>query len=138
MVKTQSGETNIFNITQPELYRCQVLHYHNRLSRLYVAVYKGNDRAVPALFYLLFADVGYFDCPVTWQGADFAIAPSDTCIQLMLEAGLIGQAILQFPNAYASITDYARLYTAKTQAEREIRIIANSAVMVQDLPKDLR
>src|SRR5687768_998189 len=137
MVKTENGATNIFNITQPELYRCQVLHYHNRLSRLYVAVYKGNDRAIPALFYLLFADVAYFDCPVNWQGADFSIAPADDCIQLMLDAGLIGQAILQFPNAYASITDYARLYIAKTQGERSIRIIANSAVMVQELPKDL-
>jgi hypothetical protein len=138
MVKTESGAKNVFNITQPELYRCQILHYHNRLSRLYVAVYKGNDRAMPALFYLLFADVAYFDCPVTWQGADFAIAPSDDCIQLMLDTGLIGQAILQFPNAYASITDYARLYVGTTSTERSIRIIANSANMVQELPKDLR
>ena len=138
MVKTENGATNIFNITQPELYRCQVLHYHNRLSRLYIAVYKGNDRAAPALFYLLFADVGYFDCPVSWTGADFSIAPTDDCIQLMLDTGLIGAAILQFPNAYASITDYARLYIATTSTERPIRIIANSANMVQELPKDLR
>lgn len=138
MVKTENGATNIFNITEPELYRCQILHYHNRLSRLYVAVYKGTDRAAPALFYLLFSDVGYFDCPVSWQGANFSIAPSDDCIQLMLEAGLIGQAILQFPNAYASITDYARLYVGKSSTERPIRIVANSANMVQELPKDLR
>jgi hypothetical protein len=138
MVKTENGARNIFNITEPELYRCQIVHYHNRLSRLYVAVYKGNDRATPALFYLLFADVAYFDCPVTWQGADFSIAPSDDCIQLMLDTGLIGQAILQFPNAYASITDYARLYIATSSTGRQIRIVANSANMVQELPKELK
>lgn len=138
MVKTATGASNIFNITEPNLYRCQILHYHNRLSRLYVAVYKGTDRAAPALFYLLFSDVGYLDCPVSWQGADFSIESSDACIQLMLDAGLIGAAILQFPNAYASITDYARLYTAQTQAQTQIRIVASSANMIQELPKELK
>jgi len=137
MVKSNHGETNIFNITNPDLYRCQILHYHNRLSRLYLAVFKGNDRAVPPVFYLLFSDVGYFDCPVTWQGAGFDIAPPDDCIQLLLDTGLVGSAILRFPNAYASITDHARLYVATTATERPIRIIANSANMVHDLPAQL-
>lgn len=88
-------------------------------------------------FYLLFADVAYFDCPVTWTGADFAIAERDDCIRLMLEAGLIGEAILRFADAYASITDYARLYVAMTQGQRPIRLIANSANMLRELPDDL-
>ena len=135
MVKTASGSSNIFNITQPDQYRCQIHHYHSRVSRLYLNVYKGAVDT-PA-FHLLFSDVAYFDCPVNWQGADFSIAEGDDCITLMLETGLIGQAILRFPNAYASITDYARLYTVTTNAERPIRIIANSANMVQSLPKEL-
>lgn len=135
MVKTQPGERNIFNITQPEIYRCQVYRYHNKLSRLYLSVFKG-QATVPA-FFLLFADVAYFDCPVNWTGADFTIAEGDDCIELLLSAGLIGQAILRFPNAYASITDYARLYLAQTQAERQVRIIANSANMVREIPADV-
>lgn len=137
MVKSKQGETNIFNISNPEAYRCQILHYHNRLSRLYISVFKGQDRATPAIFYLLFSDVAYFECPVTWQGADFNIAPSDNCIQLMLDTGLVGEAILRFPNAYASITDYANLYLAQTSLEKEIRIIASSANMLRDLPSDI-
>lgn len=138
MVKTEQGETNIFNISKPENYRCQILHYHNRLSRLYLAVYKGQDRAAAPVFYVLFSDVAYFECPVTWEGAEFNIAASEDCIALMLEAGLIGQAILQFPKAYASITDYARLYIAQTQADKQVRIIANSANMIHKLPADLQ
>jgi len=137
MVKNTIGETNIFNVTRPENYRCQIVHYHNRLSRLYVAVYNGTGRAAPIVFYLLFSDVGYFDCPVSWTGADFRIAPEDDCIQLLLETGLIGAAILQFPNAYASITDHARLYIGSTTTDKDIRIIANSANMIQNLPADI-
>lgn len=137
MVKSQAGDTNIFNITNPEQYRCQILHYHNRLSRLYLAVYKGEDRHASPIFYLLFIDVGYFDCPTSWQGADFSIAHGDDCIQLMLDTGLVGTALLRFPNAYASITDNAHLYIGQTSAERPIRIIASSANMIQKLPDDL-
>jgi len=137
MVKTGQGENNIFNISKPETYRCQILHYHNRLSRLYLAVYKGQDRNAEPVFYVLFSDVAYFDCPVNWEGASFSIASSEDCIALLLEAGLIGKAILQFPKAYASITDYARLYIAETQADRPIRIIASSANMVNKLPAEL-
>ena len=135
MVKTQHGDTNIFNITDSDQYRCQVHHYHSRVSRLYLRVFKGQQDT--PVFYLLFSDVAYFDCPVNWQGANFQIAEADDCIQLMLDAGLVGKAILQFPNAYASITDYARLYVAKTSAQREVKIIANSANMVHSLPGDL-
>ena len=135
MVKSEPGTTNIFNITDADQYRCQVHHYHSRVSRLYLRVFKGQVD-VP-VFYLLFSDVAYFDCPVNWQGADFSIAEADDCIALMLESGLVGRAILQFPNAYASLTDYARLYVAQTNAQRPVKIIANSANMVKSLPPEL-
>lgn len=135
MVKIEPGSTNIFNITDPHVYRCQLLHYHNRLSRLYLSVFKG--QATVPVFYLLFTDVAYVDCPVNWQGADFGIAPAEACIALMLEAGLIGQAILKFPNAYASITDYANLYIAQGSPQRPVRLIASSANLVRHLPDDL-
>ena len=135
MVKSEPGASNIFNITDADQYRCQVHHYHSRVSRLYLRVFKGQVD-VP-VFYLLFSDVAYFDCPVNWQGADFSIAAADDCIALMLESGLVGKAILQFPNAYASITDYARLYVAQTSAQRPVKIIANSANMVKSLPPEL-
>jgi len=135
MVKSQHGAKNIFNVSDADQYRCQVHHYHSRVSRLYLRVFKG--QVDTPIFYLLFADVAYFDCPVNWQGADFRIAEPDDCIALMLEVGLIGKAILQFPNAYASITDYARLYVASTNAQREVRIIASSANMVQSIPPEI-
>lgn len=134
MVKIEPGDTNIFNITQPDRYRCQIHHYHSRLSRLYLRVFKDQDRT--AAFYLLFTDIAYMDCPVTWQGADFRIEAQDDCIALMLETGLVGQAILRFPDAYASLTHHARLYIATTAA-RPVRVIASSASFLRQLPSDL-
>ena len=135
MVKAQVGDTNIFNISQPDDYRCQIHHYHSRVSRLYLSVFKGQSRT--PIFYLLFSDVAFFDCPVNWQGADFSIGSQDDCIELMLNRGLIGQAILQFPNAYASITEYARLFICDTSTGVPVRLIANAASMIQSLPSDL-
>ncbi|MCU0514102.1 MAG: hypothetical protein MUE40_16220 [Anaerolineae bacterium] len=130
----QPGATNIFNLTQPEHYRCQMLHYHARLSRLYLRVYQG--AADQPAFFVLLTDVAYVDCPVTWQGANFSVAAAEDCIALLLEAGLIGKAILQFPGAYASITDYARLYQV-AGGSRTIRLIAGSASRLQHLPDGL-
>lgn len=137
MVKSAHATTNIFNLTGPEKYRCQLLHYHNRLSRLYLAIYKGNDRGAAPVFYVLFSDVGYMECPVSWQNAQFDVAPAKDCIALMLDRGLIGQAILQFPNAYGSITEHARLYIGHTTSEYPVRIIANSANRLHQLPDRL-
>lgn len=131
MAKTQFGAGNIFNITDAGVYRCQVVQYHAKLSRLYISVLK--DQA--PVFYLLFTDVGYLECPTSWQGAHFDIGTQDECIALMLEAGLIGQAILRFPNAYASLTEEARLYTVQHTTAR-IRFIANSANLLHGPPKD--
>ena len=134
MAKTEPGATNVFNITNPEQYRCQVYHYHARLSRLYLRVFRAQMES--AAFYLLFSDVAYFQCPVNWQGADFTILSQDDCIGLMLEAGLVGEAILRFPGAYASLTDYARLYEVQG-TRKPIRIIASSATLLQRLPNEI-
>lgn len=134
MAKSEHGSTNIFNITSPNAYRCQIYHYHRKVSRLYLSVYQG-QQTIP-VFYLLFSDVGYVEAPMNWQGADFAIEEKQACIDLMLEVGLVGQAILQFPDAYASITDYARLYQVP-QMVKPIRIIASSASLLKNIPNDI-
>lgn len=125
---------NLFNLPAPLLYRCHVLYYHTRLSRLYLRAFKGQQQA-PA-FYLLFSDVGYFEGPMTWQGADFSLASHDDCVALLLRTGMIGEAVLQFPDAYATITETARLYTVRT-THTPVQIIASSATMLMDLPADL-
>lgn len=135
MAKIEHGSRNVFNITNPARYRCQVFHYHRKLSRLYLSVYQG-QREQPA-FYLLFSDVAYIEAPMSWLGAEFDIAQRDECIALMLKAGLVGEAIHQFPDAYAPITDYARLYRART-VHCEIRIIASSAVILQSIPIEIQ
>lgn len=127
--------TNIFNLPTPILHRCHVLHYHTRLSRLYLRGYKGQSQT-PA-FYLLFSDVGYFDGPMTWQGADFGMAPAEDCIALMLSVGMIGEAILQFPDAYASITETAHLYIVTT-THTPVRIIASAGSLLTDIPPELQ
>jgi hypothetical protein len=135
MAKVEHGSENAFNITNPGRYRCQVFHYHRKLSRLYLSVYQGN-RQQPA-FYLLFSDVAYIEAPMSWLGVGFDIAEREECIGLMLEAGLVGEAIHQFPDAYASITDYARLYRARA-VHSVIRIIASSAAILQTIPGEIQ
>ncbi|MCY3779160.1 MAG: hypothetical protein OXG78_02525 [Chloroflexi bacterium] len=135
MAKTEHGSRNAFNITDPNRYRCQIHHYHRKLSRLYLSVYKG-ARSEPA-FFLLFSDVAYIDAPMSWLGAEFDIAERSDCINLLLGVGLVGEAIHQFPDAYASITDYARLYQVRSVSSL-IRIIASSGAILPDIPMELR
>lgn len=127
-------QTNIFQLPNPMLYRCHVHRYYSGLSRMYVRVFKG-QQTLPA-FYLLFSDVGYFEGAISWQGANFQIAPAQDCIDLMLSVGMIGEAILQFPDAYAAITETAKLYYVQT-THQPIRFIAGDAVMLTELPSEL-
>lgn len=135
MAKVEHNSRNVFNISKPAGYRCQVFHYHRKLSRLYLSVYKG-QREQPAI-YILFSDVAYVEAPMSWLGAGFNIAPKQACIDLMIELGLIGPAIRQFPDAYASITDYARLYTVHTPYSA-VRIIASSGTLLQSIPPEIQ
>jgi hypothetical protein len=125
---------NIFHLRTPQLYRCQVYRYFSGLSRLYLSVFKPYQSTPD--FYLLFADVAYFEGPVAWESADFHIADPQDCIDLMLKSGIIGEAVLQFPDAYASITATARLYLVK-RPQSPVRIIASSASRLEQVPADL-
>ena len=135
MVKFQPGSVNVFNITRPEGYRCQIFHYHRKLSRLYLSVWQ-EQRSRPA-FYILFSDVAYIEAPMSWRGAAFSIAEKPACIKLMLQVGLVGEAIRQFPDAYAAITDYARLYCVQP-ADHQVRIIAGSASIMRRIPAEIQ
>jgi len=126
--------SNILELPAAALYRCQVYRYFSGLSRLYLSVFKP-QQTVPA-FYVLFSDVAYFEGPMNWQSADFHIAPSQDCIDLLLATGLIGAAILQFPDAYATITDTARLYVVNT-GHTPVKIIASSLSRLEHVPAEI-
>jgi len=125
---------NVLDLKAPQLYRCQVYRYFSGLSRLYLSLFKPYQ-TVPA-GYVLFSDVAYFEGPVNWQSADFHIGPSQDCVDLLLKTGIIGEAVLQFPDAYASITDTARLYLVDTPTT-QIKIIASSASLLDHVPDNL-
>ena len=125
---------SVFEITNARLYRCQVYRYFSGLSRLYLSIFKPKQ-TVPA-FYLLFSDVAYFEGPVNWQSVDFYIGASEDCLDLLLQTGIIGPAVLQFPDAYATITDTARLYLVDTP-NSQIRIIASSAARLDSVPTNI-
>ncbi len=55
----------------------------------------------------------------------------------MLQSGLIGEAILQFPDAYAALTAHVNLYVVRTLAS-SVRLIAREHVVaLQTLPPEL-
>jgi hypothetical protein len=124
----------LFGIKTPQIYRCQVYRYFNSLSRLYLGVFRPYQQQ-PA-FYLLFSDAGYFEGPLSWQSVDFHIAPAQECIDLLLRTGMIGEAIFTFPDAYAAITDTARLYRVETP-HSPVQIIASSATMLDRIPAEI-
>ena len=125
----------VLDLKAPQLYRCQVYRYFSGLSRLYLSIFKPNQTAAPA-FYILFSDVAYFEGPVNWQSVDFYIGASEDCLDLLLKTGIIGPAVLQFPDAYATITDAARLYLVDTP-HSQIRIIASSAARLDSVPANI-
>jgi hypothetical protein len=133
------AQTNLFNLTAPMLYHCHVHRYFSGLSRLYLRVFKGQQnqpQSQPA-FYVLFSDVGYYEGAISWQGADFCLAFPDDCIALMLKVGMVGEAIVQFPDAYAALTENAKLYVVQT-THTPVRFIAGSTTLLTNLPPDLR
>lgn len=119
----------MFDIKAPQLYRCQVYRYFNGLSRLYLSVFKP-QQTIPS-FYVLFSDVAYFEGPMSWESVDFDIAPTQDCIDLMLKTNIIGPAVLQFPDAYAAITETAHLYVIHSA---HVRVIASSVSMLTEVP----
>lgn len=128
-------EENLLNLKDPRGYHCHIHHYHSRLSRLYVRAYRPNQTD-PA-FYVLFSDVGYIEGAISWQGADLCVAGYDDCISLLLAAGLIGEAIYQYPDVYAEVTRGAHLYVFRTPSA-PVRLIASAATMLNDVPDSLR
>ena len=74
---------------------------------------------------------------MSWESAEFDIASREECVKLMIQVGLIGPAICQFPDAYASITDYARLYQVRTISGL-IRIIAGSGTIMKRVPDEIQ
>jgi hypothetical protein len=99
---------NLLALRAPQRHRCQVYRYFSGLSRLYLSVMR--PQQTEPVFFVLFSDVAYFSGPMGWTSADFHLAPDQACIDLLLQAGIIGEAVLQFPDAYASITSAAQLY----------------------------
>lgn len=123
-----------FEIATPTLYRCHLHYYHSRLSRLYVRCFKG--MATEPAFYLLFADVGYIDAPVNWQGVGFQIAPLEECLSLMGRVGLVDPRWLEDAETRAALGDATRLYVLETP-NTPIQIIAGAASRLDALPPEL-
>ncbi|MEO0562847.1 MAG: hypothetical protein AAF125_12120 [Chloroflexota bacterium] len=122
------------DIETPVLYRCNVFRYHSGLSRLYVRVFKGLAQA-PS-FYLFFSDVGYFEGPMNWKGADLRRAPSADCLSLMQTVGLVEDFMLDDPETRLALAEAAHLYVFRT-SQTEVRLIAGEVVRLQDVPEDL-
>lgn len=122
---------NVFNIDNPKLYVCNVYKYDSNLSKLYIRVFKG--RSTQASFYLFFSDVGYFEGPMNWQGAEFRTASTEACFTLMRNAGVVEPSYLDDPDMQAALAEAAHLYEVET-LHSTVRIIAGSAIMMREIP----
>jgi hypothetical protein len=123
--------SNIFNIKTPQLYRCHVYRYHSTLSRLYVRAFKGE--AQDPAFYLLFSDVGYFEGPMNWQGAQFRLAPTNECLALMQRSGMVAGVSVDM---LAALGEIARLYVVDTP-HTPVKIVAGQAIKLDKVVLEL-
>ncbi len=124
----------IFKIATPEVYRCNILRYDTRLSKIYVRAFNGMSD--DPSFYLLFTDVGYFEGPLNWQGAGLYKLQADECLQLMVDVGLVADFMLDDPDTLSVLKETANLYEFRTKF-RPVRLIAGDVVMRHEVPADL-
>lgn len=129
-----TAATNLFGFDTPSDCRCNVYRYHSGLSRLYIRVFKGMSEE--PLCYLLFSDVGYYEGPFNWQGADFQRGHPDDCLQLMGDAGLVENIMLDDPDTRAALAEAVHLYRVETGFQ-PVQIIAGDAIRLEAAPDDV-
>ncbi len=115
----------IFGLQQPETYRCNIHRYESRLSRLYVRALR--DGTPPK--YLLFSDVGYYDGPMTWEGAGFVIAPQDEALGLLKY--VVPAAALDDFEIRRALLQTVSLYTVKTPLAT-VRVLAGGTARIDE------
>lgn len=125
---------NIFDLKTPQLYRCHVHRYHSTLSRLYVRAFKGQSQDVA--FYLLFSDVGYFEGPINWVGANFQMHPPEECFAMMIRSGMVDAELMQDAEVRAHFAETVHLYVLVTP-QAQLKIIAGSAALLESVPENI-
>ncbi len=126
-------DSPIFEIKTPEVYRCNILRYDTRLSKIYVRAFNGMSD--DPSFYLLFTDVGYFEGPLNWQGAAIYKASSELCLKLMVDVGMVADFMMDDPDTLAALKETANLYLFKTKF-RPIQLVAGNVVMRNNVPPE--
>ncbi len=126
-----SPNIDLSDITNPSAYHCRVWSYLASHSQLLVRVHKG-DFVTGDTFYLLFAEVLYFDGPMSWQGVTFHLGTSEECWELVRKR----PGFSEIPQEERLLAlKKVRLYTFEAQ-DCTVRILAGNVHRNKDFPSD--
>ena len=79
-------QENLLNLERPEFYYCQVWGYIRGHSRMFVRIHPSGDFYNEQ--YVLFAEIYYFEGPLDWWGAHFALGSTEECRIILDKIGL--------------------------------------------------
>lgn len=116
---------NIFAIANAEDYWCSIQSYSLELSSLRVDAYIKSDPTNYLQF--VFYPVEYFCGPIVWQGANFKLAGSDECLDVLSK--LERHEKVSSEKLIGKFYDF-KLYTVMTP-KNVIRIVASNAQLLK-------
>lgn len=126
-------EDNIFGLENPESFSCSMRGYLTGHAMLWLEAWKTNTQREGRIF-LGFAMPVYIDLPVRWENANFCVASSEECIELMGPLGMIGNFS---DSMLKDIVKGQPLFTVTTSYGYKARIIATGISSSTDRPPRL-
>lgn len=76
----EDTQDNYFGLAQPELWFCKIRHYGMGHSNMEIGIYNSKTEENK---YCHFVGVEYFEGSLAWQGANFRIGSSKSCLEIM-------------------------------------------------------
>jgi hypothetical protein len=124
---------NVFNLNNPDGLFCDVARYSTGFGTLALRVDQevGDEGQHEFLCWIYFNNVGYFQGPLRWKGANFFIASSEEDLRLRYQLGyhlyLKEEMILQIGKLYK-----VKHNTPWLDVSLEIKILASMATVSYD------
>jgi len=126
----KSQINNLLNLKAPETYSSALERFSPDHLVMWFRIYNHNKSPMN----LVFKGVYFFDGPISWLGAEFCVASSKECLELVDKLGWIKGA------TEAEIRDFMEgFYLITVQAQNyKVRILVRGGYISEDVPPDFQ
>ena len=128
MLNPDQNPKTIFNLPEPQSYKCTVWHYSVSHSKLYIRIHNADDAQ-----YLFFQEVWFFEGATRWTGASFSLGSVDERETLWK---IILPEMTSDPRRLQYLLENYHLFVVET-TQPIVRILSATGSLIQDLPKIL-